>query len=503
MNAGVFLYTLTLGLCAGVAAQFLVGFGIWFPLLILSCAVVGIYYSARDRRSRAALVLFAAALAAGVIGVIRADMFFWSESQETLVRHIGETGIVEGVVEGDPDRRETSLHLTVDVVSISGVEASGKILALVPRDEQVVYGDRVRVRGPIAAPQAFESNGGREFDYPGYLRAEGISAMMSRASLVSTSPGRRSLQGDLFWLKHSFERSVEKVFVEPQGALLEGIILGERRGVPPDITNTFIVSGLIHVVVLSGYNITIVADAVLRGLRFLPRAFGFSLGGVLMILFALMTGGGATTLRAVIMALIAILARYLNRPTAALRALALAVMAMVLWNPIVLLYSPSFILSVLATFGLITLSPWIEAHLLRARVLRAPRLSTMRSIAASTIAVQLFVLPALLYFTGVLSFVSLPANILALPAVPGAMLFGFLAGLLNFVSPMLAFIPGLIGDLFLRWIVFVAQTAAAIPLGSTVIPAFSAWIAAAAYIPLGAFAIRIYRKNLGESDVPK
>ena len=490
------LYTLAASLCLGIACGLLFGLGVWSATLALCVAVVLLLYAAHSPRSRAALALCTTLLAAAAFGVVRADLFLWSESQNTLAQYIDKPAVVEGVVSDDPDRRATSLHLTVDVQTINAVAAQGKILAQVPRDEHVSYGDHVRVRGLIEAPQPFESNGGREFDYPGYLRVEGISAIIPHASVVSDTAGGWSLQGALFSLKHSFENSLEKLFPEPQGALLEGVLLGERRGLPEDVTNAFVVSGLVHVVVLSGYNIAIVSDAVLRVLGFLPRALGFSAGGAMMILFALMTGGGEATFRAVIMGFIAILARYLNRPTAALRALSLAVVAMVLWNPLSLLYSPSFILSVLATFGLITLSPWVETHLLRIRALQNPKLANIRSIAASTIAVQLFVLPSLLYFTGVLSFVSLPANVLALPVVPAAMLFGFISGILNFVSPILAFIPAVFAYALLYWMLFVAQFAAAIPLGSIIVPAFSAWVAVLTYIPLIAFALKKYRKNL-------
>ena len=190
------------------------------------------------------------------------------------------------------------------------------------------------------------------------------------------------------------------------------------------------------------------------------------------------------------MALIAILGRYLERPNDALRALLCAVVVMVLWNPLSTLYDPSFILSVLATFGLITISPSVENKLKW-----IPEKFGMRSIAASTIAVQIFVLPALLYFTGILSFVSLPANILALPVVSLAMLFSFISGMLALLHPLLGFIPAVLADILLRWMIVIAHAATAIPFSSTVVAQFSPWLAAACYIPLTAFAIYLYSKE--------
>ncbi len=494
MNAGAFLYAAVLGAALGIAGALLAGFGSSAAAVFFAVGVFGVILAVRFPAARAMLALAAAASAAVSLGIVRADLALRSQALASLSPYAGRTAVAEGRVADDPDRRDASLYAVVSVSAIDGTVARGTLLASLPRDTVLFYGDEVRVRGLISSPEPFETGGGRIFDYAGYLRVDGVTALLRRAALLEAVRGGWSLRGTLFSLKHSFERSLEKTFSEPQGSLLEGLLLGTRRALPDDVTNAFVVAGLVHIVVLSGYNITIVAEAVLRGLRFLPRTLGYALGGALMALFALMVGGGAATLRAVIMASIAIVARFLERPNIALRALAVAAILMLSWNPFWLVGSPSFLLSILATFGLITLSPWFEARFARLAIFRAGRAAGIRSLAASTTAVQLFVLPALLYYTGVLSFVSLPANIAALPAVPGAMLFGFLAGLLRSASAALAFLPALIGDFLLSWILFTAQTAATVPQGSTVVPAFSAWFALLAYLPLLTFALLAYRK---------
>ena len=233
-----------------------------------------------------------------------------------------------------------------------------------------------------------------------------------------------------------------------------------------------------------------------RALSFLPRTLSFATGGLTMILFALLVGGGATTVRALIMAGIALLARYMYRSAVALRSRVVAAAAMALWNPLVVLYDPSFILSVLATFGLITLSPWVEGYINRIKFLQHPRLADVRSIAASTIAVEIFVLPVLLYFSGVFSFLSVPANVLALPVVPLAMLAGFVAGLLGFVSSTLAFLPMLVADTLLRWMLLVVTTVASIPFSVAIVPEFSGYIVLACYLPLTWFAMGKYKSSI-------
>jgi competence protein ComEC len=430
--------------------------------------------------------------------VVRTDFFLRAEASETLRSYIGTKATIEGTVANDPEKRATSLHANVRVSAINGEGANGTLLATLPREAQLSYGDRVTLSGKLEAPEAFETDTGRIFDYPNYLRVQGISATLAYGDIEQAERGGWSLQKTLFAIKHVFERSLERLFPEPDNSLLEGVLLGERRGLPDELNHAFIVSSLVHVVVLSGYNISIVANAMLYATSILPRTLSYGLGGILMILFAIMTGAGATTVRACIMGLIAILAQYMRRPAVAMRGLIAAAGAMVLWNPLVALHDTSFILSVLATFGLITLSPAVEKYL---RWIPQWKCFDMRAIAASTIAVQMYILPALLYYMGVLSFVALPANLLALPAVPFAMLFGFLAGLFGLAGTVLGIPLALVADGFLRWMMFVADTAASLPFSSAVIAAFPAWMMLAAYAPLTAFGIYCYRKEVTEQKL--
>ncbi len=439
----------------------------------------------------AVVVLSLSALVFARYGVLQ---FF--EAKTSLATYADRTAVVAGTVAGDPDKRATSLRVPLRVETINSQDAPhGTLLVLLPRETEVAYGERVEVRGLITLPDAFETDTGRVFDYPGYLRVRGISAVMQRATLRAQEPAGLTVLGPLYSLKHVFEDSLEQNIAEPEVSLLEGMLLGERGGFTPELLQAFIIVGLIHIVVLSGSNIAIVAEAVFRLLglvRRLPRGWLFGLGFGAIVLFALMTGGGAATVRAVIMGAIAILARYLRRPQAALRALAVAAVAMVLWNPLVLLYDTGFVLSVLATFGLITLAPFIETRLTK---LPSWKRFNIRSIVATTIAVEIFLLPALLYTSGIFSALSLPVNILVLPLVPVVMLVGFVAGVLGFIHPLLAFVPAFLAQFMLRLIIGIAELSADMPLVSTLIAPFPLWVALLAYVPLIWLAWKAYAKS--------
>jgi competence protein ComEC len=471
----------------GVVVQLVFGWGSMAALVLLGISVICFMLIGKGP----IFFLCAVAAALAAVGVVRTDLFEQSQRAHSVMQFVGGVHTLRGVVVADPDVRATSVRVTISLTQVDGANASGVAIAVLPRTADISYNDTVVAKGDVEFAETFTTNQGREFDYPHYLQAQGVDVLVQKATVVSRHAAGFSVVGFLFAGKHAFELSVEKVLPEPHAALLEGILLGDKRGLPKSLSNAFITSGLVHVVVLSGHNISVVSEGMFRALQFLPRAINLPLGALGIMLFAIMSGSGAATVRACIMGVVAIVARYFHRQAVAMRTLCLAAAAMALWNPFAALYDPGFVLSFLATFGLITLSPLIEKKL-PAWLLRFPSIA---SIAASTLSVQLFVLPALLYYTGLVSIYALPANVLALPVIPAIMLSGFVAGLLGFVHPLLAVLPALVSQMLLAWMMWVAQTAAVLPGSTAAVDAFPAWWVVAVYVPLTWWAISVYRRS--------
>lgn len=239
------------------------------------------------------------------------------------------------------------------------------------------------------------------------------------------------LKSFLFSAKRAFLDSLSRVLPEPHAALLAGLTAGERRELPQSLKDDLRKVGVIHIVVLSGYNISIVSNSVLKVLGYLPLAKSFQMalaaGGV--ILFAVLTGGSASVARAAIMAILLLLARRTGRIYEATAALFAAAFLMVLANPKILRFDASFQLSFMATLGLILLSPRLEKYFLW-----FPNVWKLREHLVATLSTQIFVLPLLLSIGGAISWVTIPANLLILTAVPATMFLGFFSGLFGFIS---------------------------------------------------------------------
>ena len=225
-RVGTTVYASVAGLCLGVAFTYLYAWSTtaMLSLFLHSLLLLG---AARFKKEAAVVALVCASM---LVGVWRANVALHAEAQNNLALFAGQTVVAEGVVSDDPDVRDTSVRTTTTLTKINGEPAHGTVLAILPPFTPVAYGDQVHLRGIIAPPETFLTDTGHTFDYPNYLRARGISMMLERATLTQSTPGGFSIERSLFSLKHAFDAAIEKTFSEPQGALLEGLLLGERRG---------------------------------------------------------------------------------------------------------------------------------------------------------------------------------------------------------------------------------------------------------------------------------
>lgn len=380
----------------------------------------------------------------------------------------------------EPDVRESSIRLTVLPVDVETNKPSGdeKIILITSLYQNFSYGDIVSVVGPLEKPENFKTNTGREFDYVSYLKKDDVVYQIFQPQINFVSGGHGNiLKSFMLRIKSAFMQSISRVIREPHASLAGGILLGTKHSLGKDLQDDFRKAGLIHVVVLSGYNVTIVADFMIHLFSFLPKVWAGAFGALGIFCFAILTGGGATVVRASIMSLLLLIARLTGRTYDVLRALAVASCAMVFYNPHILLSDPSFQLSCMATFALIAFVPAME-H----RLWWLPKKFQIRSCVASTLSTQLFLLPMLVFMTGMVSFVSIFTNLLVIAIIPIAMLMSFISGLFGFVSVFLAIFPAYIAYILLDYIFSVVRISVKIPFAYREFVVFSVWIVLVVYI---------------------
>jgi len=470
MRSAAFLYSLATAFFLGVAVHSLVAVTVSPILFLLVLSVALFLYWAVVRTQFVFLVAFMILML--TVGMGR---FLYAEHHVTQSSVSFETSgpheTVSGVVIGEVVEKETTSRFTI-------ATSKTRIIVTSDRFPRVRYGDTVELTGKVSAPERFETDTGRVFNYPAYLAARGVTHQMFYPDVVITDTGGGSfITRNLFHLKEAFLDGARSVVPEPHVSLLGGLVVGAQEAMGDELVDAFRVVGLIHIVVLSGYNITIVAESIMRALGFLSKHVRAIAGATGIILFVILTGATATIVRAGIMALLVILARSTGRTYEIVRALVVTAFLMVFYNPYVLLFDPSFQLSFLATLGLVVLVPFLERAFAWIRVS-----SGLRSIILATIATQIFVLPLLLFQVGMVSLVSIPVNILVLPLVPTIMLFGLFTGVIGFIHSALAIPFGFVSYGLLGYVLKVVEWFSQLSFASVRVPQISGWMVVGIYV---------------------
>ncbi len=411
------------------------------------------------------------------LGVLRFDSVD-QPTPQVFESQVGERINLHGEIVDEPDTRENNQKLIIKTKEVKENIVNIKVLATVDLGEDYKYGDEVNFSGKLQKPENFLTDQGKEFDYVNYLRKDGILYSMNYADVEVISRGNgNKIKSSLFYVKEKFLEKINFAIDSPEDLLMGGLILGERASFSAELREQFIDTGTIHIVALSGYNVTIIAEWIMKLFAFLPLNVGIGLGIFTILLFVIMAGGQSTALRAGVMATLALIARATGRNYDVARALILAGVLMILFNPYLLVYDVSFQLSFIATVAVIFLAPRIEKYFLW-----VTESFGLRDIASVTCAAYIFVLPFILYKMGNLSVVALPANILVLPFIPFTMLLGFLTGFFGLFWYGFSIPIGFVAYLFLHYELSVIAFLASFSFASFSIPNFPLTLTLLVYI---------------------
>jgi competence protein ComEC len=399
------------------------------------------------------------------LGLLRLEVASWQFDISPLQEQLGNAVVLTGIVVSEQEERLRTIQFFIKT-------ETDKILVSTDRLVPVAYGDEVIVSGKLERPESFTTEFGREFDYVGYLKARGVEYRVSFAEVEVAGSGKGNLMLErLLVAKQAFLSSLSRVVPEPANGLGAGLLLGVKSALGDDIEENFRRTGIIHIVVLSGYNVMLVVAFILFCLSYvLSLRSRLVVSVVAIVCFALMVGLSATVVRASVMASLLLLSQFLGRGYNVLRALIFAGVIMLMINPYLLIYDIGFQLSFMATLGLVLLLPSFEAT-----VMDEKKRVGVREFFLSTVATQIAVLPLLLYHIGQVSLIAVVVNVLVLPIVPLAMLLTFATGIIAMISVTVASVVGYMANLSLNYILLVADCFADIPFAAVEIPPLSGW----------------------------
>jgi competence protein ComEC len=436
----LFSFVLGVGFSSFIEIEFIYVYSL--ALLVLIFLVI--FWSNRAYRTIALIGLF---FVLGVGRMILAAPNLNSPSH--IAYYNNQDVVITGIVAQEPDVRLDHQKLTVSVIASEataergnptlqrdpdGVASSsrnsgtsrkdtkGRILVKTDLYPQYQYGDLIRVKCGIQAPEPIE-----DFSYDKYLARYNIYSVCWRGEIEKLESGKGNFaMAGILAVKTKFMNTINSIISEPHAAFLAGLLVGARRGIPEYLLEAFNRTGTTHIIAISGSNITIIAAVVIGFMQFLgvhrKRAFWWISAGI--VIFVIMTGATASVVRAGIMGIFVLLAKQLGRASRATNALVFTAFVMLLVNPKILIFDAGFQLSFLATVGLVYINPIFQKY-----TEKLPELFGTKEALVTTLSALITTTPLILYQFGRLSVVAPLANILILPAIPLTMAIGFAAGM--------------------------------------------------------------------------
>ncbi len=434
---------------------------------VLPAAVVILWW--RERRIR----LASACCLALLLGALRFNASIPQFNDHSLA-HYNDTGwtTIKGIVAAEPDVRDRWTNLRVDAQEIHVEDqweyVEGTALVQASAYPRYAYGDELEISGLLETPPEFE-----DFSYRDYLAHRGIYSVFRRPQIKLLAHGQGNpVYAALFAFKEHALSTISAILPEPEASVLAGILLGVDHGIPRDLEEQFSITGTTHVLVISGYNIALLAGvltATAHALLGRRRATPFVLAAIAT--YTVLVGADAAVVRAAFMGGLYVLALHYGRQSHALTSLMATAGMMTLLNPRTL-WDLGFQLSFAATLGLILLAPpmqeglesWLRKWLSETSAKQA--LDVLNDAVVITLAAQIMATPVILYTFGRLSLVSLLTNLLILPAQPALMIWGAIAMLLGLVWLPAGRILAWVAWLFLTYTVRVVEITAQIPFAA-------------------------------------
>ncbi|HYG83372.1 MAG TPA: ComEC/Rec2 family competence protein [Verrucomicrobiae bacterium] len=420
-----------LGVLIGVvASQFLALNVGWALSVALLCGGIGFVLRTPVG---VLLVLFAGSL----LGVVRGNSELHGVQQ--LAQLVGHQVAVQGKVTDDPEYgKRGEQQLRISELEVDGQKVPGKLWVSALSILDIKRSDHVIVSGKLRA------------GFGAFVGAMSYTTVQAAERPVMNDPARE--------VRDWFAAGVRNAIPEPQASLGVGYVVGQRSALPPELDEQLQIAGLTHIVVASGYNLTILVRLARRIFSRHSKYLSFIAAAGMIASFVLVTGFSPSMSRAALVAGLSLLAWYYGRVMHPVLLLVFSAAVTVLINPFFIWGDAGWYLSFLAFAGVLIMAPMLSKMIYKQKT---PGL--WQQVLIETFSAQVLTLPVILYMFGTLSLVSLPANLVVVPLVPLAMLLTFIAGVGGVLAPPIAGWVGVPANALLQYMTGVVEWVARLP----------------------------------------
>ncbi len=400
---------------------------VFLPVYLFSIVLLLLCFSLFDER-----LLFNCAL---LLLIFLSGALFMKNSFVLPASHVANLAwarggyyTVRGIIDSEPELKSGRSVFVFSAIRVSSdVSESpccGKVLVSFRGEKCLRYGEELTLGGKLYRP--FNSKSGSR-SYKDYLRSQGIYLLMSADRAASVSPKNKGLPLKSFslWLKAEMEKIIFRQLSGPAAGVIDAMILGEKKHILPLLNSSMVRSGTVHILVVSGFNVGIVAFMVslLLKLARLGRKARFFISICFLVIYCLMTGAAPPVVRATVMAVVFLSAHIFRREADIYNSSALAALFILLVNPWQL-FNVSFQLSFASVLSIVYLYPRLK-RITRAESLKLRFLKPLAESCLVSLSAWLGTAGLIVFYFKVFSPVTVLANIFIVPLAGLITLCGF------------------------------------------------------------------------------
>ena len=450
----------------------LVIYKVHIPLHKLSC--LNNYFKSKDvkcytKRSFLAIQIIIILLFSSFYTKYRLDKYHY------LYKNVNNTDIeITAVIISNPQIKEYNTIYKIKVINKK--YKNTKLLLYIKNTKNLTlpelkYGDMINISGKFNLPTTQRNYKG--FDYSKYLYSQNIYGTI-KANNYNIKIVKENCTNTLFRLSNNISYVIsynsKQILTEPKSSILTGILIGDTTDIPPDIEDYFKISGLTHILAVSGSHVAYIIlfmTFIFNNLKF-KKTFSYFLFIFGIIMFMLISGSSASVVRASIMGIIMIFSKITYRKLDIINSLFFSLLLILIFNPLSV-FDIGLPLSFLGTLGIIVFYKDIS-EFLKYKIKHSNKMIFLLIESFSlTVSAQLLIIPIMIINFNTVSTISIISNVFAGPLSVIIIISGIILIIISIISIKISLIFSWVISLFISSFIKIAQLFSTVPYATILV----------------------------------
>lgn len=393
------------------------------------------------------------------------NAYFRTANSDDLVEFARQNVTIQGQITSIPNsdgKGKTKFFFKTE--TLNGENIKGKTLITYTGNEELKIGNYYQAKGKLRTP--FKASNPSQFDYGKYLRNFNTYTVFYTDEITpaeKTPTIKWKFLQNLNNLRDKIINVHSEYLKSPNLEILGGIVFGDDAIAPPDyIKASFINSGLLHILAASGMNVAFIYGFWVFFMRRIRAPFKITIlsGMILVIFYTMMTGMGASVLRAALMLLLILVGKLIDRDAHTISLLSFVATILLIYNP-AYINDVGFQLSFIVTFGLLT-----TANIIFDKYKDSKIPDFLIGAILIPVVAQIWVAPIQMFYFNTFSTYSIFANILSMPFLSVISFGGFVSSIIAMFAPFtdkICMLFDLILNYVLNILVFISNFFAQLP----------------------------------------